>query len=938
MVQMLFYLRFRSQLRRTRPDLIVKLEERITEAIFAAGGQLSDNRRFLNASFDSDRIGFWLEILVLIETIKDALDNAASDLSGHAIVFETETNIEEAERLCRTLSTSSAATSTSIWFSEAIREALLPFCAFNNPFRGYVELAEIKSGIVEPVFSPYAKKILDILESEEKSNDKNNILFLDTGLLGIRDGIYQYHSAIEKREKSGKKSENSIQPLIIRFNKKPVYLFDVPGPSHWASLKPLLSGFSFVNTDEMDALEDLLFKERLRGELSPFVIEAGCRFLTMFLHSYIALAQHNQTKALIIIEDPLQADECFLNIIREIAALPQKQDVIFIGINTGFNTEKLNDWNSVFTKTIKLTGVNNELPPIPIDLLEILNAISVFGRFFPASVLDQIFREEGLNPAVPKKALELLKSMGVIDFLPDPRPLIPELVNCLENMPNDRKDKIKTMVKNRLLNWEQKGRTKPCFNLLRILNDLGGNIDDTLILKALRDDINNRTIKEIDKAFHNNEFKFYVKEENIPVMEWIYKTQKALISQTKHEIHAVFNEDVPDFSDSLSPVFKAQVDANLCAWRLGSRDTEAAAKTVKGLMHLNQNLKDGGIPSYRYFSFFSLLKNKIDDALEYCSFAIDLAEKTGPEELVKALYFSASLNFIYGNYSAAERFILKTEKTALDFGWPEWAFRSRFFLGRIFFECGHYQKALDTFMYLENVIPEYAREVLAAWIYRSRVYLFLVTPSEDEVHDDNEAPRPKPEFSFTGKRKADPGSQGHQDAALFRAEAAFLLGDYEEALELCNDYLSLHKSLEDDFFFTEQPDWSSGFSQCEQIIIPQKIVHKRFFLIYQALAESCLSLTPKKSELLQNRFKALVQEELLSDGDINEVLYLFVWYRILRKTGASSGDAGTALSMAYKRLQRRSGRIDSIECRRDYFSLNYWIKALNLAAKENKLI
>ena len=933
MVQMLFYLRFKSQLRRTRPDIIAKLEESITEAIFAAGGQLSDNRRFLNASFNSNRIGFWLEILVLIETIKHALDNAASDLSGHALVFDMDINIEEAERLCRSLSSSSAATSTSIWCSEAIKEAMLPFCSFNNPFRGYRELSEIKTSVNAPVFSPYAQKIMDILENEDKNNEKNNILFLDTGLLGIRDGIFKYHLAL------GKNPEKNIPPLIIRFNKKPVYLFDVPGPNHWSNLKPLLSGFSFVNIDEMDVLEDLLFKERLRGELSPFVIEAGCRFLTMLLHSYIALAGHNKTKAVIIIEDPLQADECFINIIREISVLHKKNDVVFMGINTGFNTEKVNEWNSVFPKTIKLTGTNNELPPIPIDLLEVLNAISVFGRFFPASVLDQIFREEGLNPAVPRKALELLKAMGVIDYLSDPRPLIPELVSCLENMPSDRKDKIKIMVKNRLLNWEQKGKTKPCFNLLRILNDLGGTIDDTLILRALRDDINNKTINDIDKAFHNQEFRYYVKEENVPVMEWIYKTQRALISLTQEEIHSVFNEAIPDFSDSLSPVFRAQVDANISAWKLGSRDTNAAAKTVKGLIHLNQNLKDGGIPSYRYFSFFSLLKNKIDDALEYCSFAIDLAEKTGSEELVKALYFCASINYIYGNYSAAERFILKTEKTALDSGWPEWASRSRFFLGRIFFECGHYQKALDTFMYLENIIPPHAREVLAAWIYRSRVYLFLVTPAEEEDDDDNKKdPRPKPEFSFSAAPGAAAGNSVHPDAALFHAEAAFLLGDYEETLELCNDYLSSHNSLEDDFFFTEQPDWSSGFSQCEQILIPQNIVHKRLFLIYQALAESSLPLLPKKAELLQNRIKALIQEELLSDGDINEVLYLFAWYRILRKTGASSGDAGTALSMAYKRLQRRGGRIDSIECRRDFFSLNYWIKGLSMAAKENKLI
>ena len=936
MVQMLFYLRFRSQLRRTRPDMIAALEERITDAIFAAGGRLSDNRKFLNASFDTNRIGFWLEILVLIETVREVLDNAASELSGHALIFDLNINEEGAERLCRSLSSSAAASGTSIWCSEPIRDALQPFCSFKKPVRGYGELSGIKTSISAQAFSQNSKKIMDILEAELP----DNILFLDTGLLGIRDGVYKYHSAIEK--KTGvKKSEKNIPPLVIRFNKEPLCLFELSGPNHWSRLRPLLAESSFVNLDEMDALEELLFKERLRGELSPFIIEAGRCFLTLLLHSYITLAQSCHSKAFIIVEDPLQADECFLKVIREILAMQDKNNVLFLGINSGFDIEKLNELGSVFSRIIKLSGnnfinVDNDLPEIPIELLEILYAIHVLGQYFPASALDQIFREEGLNPAVPQKALKLLKSMGVIDCMPDPLPLIPELVKCFENISGERKDKIMAMARSRLLSWEQKGRTKPCFNLLRILYDLDGNIDDTLILRSLRDDINNGTIKEIDKAFINQEFRLYVKEENVPVMEWIYKTQKALAGQKQDEIHSVFKDSVPDFSDSLSPVFKAQVDANLSAWKLGTRDMEAAAKTVKELMHLNQNLKDGGIPSYRYFSFFNLFRNRIDDALEYCSFAVDLAEKTGPEELVKALYFSSSVNFLYGNYSAAEKIIQKAEKTAFDSGWPEWAFRSRFFLGRIFFECGHYQKALDVFKSLEGVVPINADIVIAAWIYRARVYLFLVSP------DDVENIRPKPVFHYPDSAHFDAGlyfdAGRHYDAALFMAEAAFLLGDYEEALELCDKYLLSHNSMPDDFFYTEQPDWTSGFSQCEQILLPQKILHKRLVLMYQVLAESSLPLTHEKSELLQSRIKHLIQEELLSDGDINDVFYLFVWYRILRKTGASSGDAGTALSMAYKRLQRRAGRIDSIECRRDYFSLNYWINALNLAAKENKLI
>jgi hypothetical protein len=46
----------------------------------------------------------------------------------------------------------------------------------------------------------------------------------------------------------------------------------------------------------------------------------------------------------------------------------------------------------------------------------------------------------------------------------------------------------------------------------------------------------------------------------------------------------------------------------------------------------------------------------------------------------------------------------------------------------------------------------------------------------------------------------------------------------------------------------------------------------------------------------------------------------------------------TAVSMAFKRLQRRASRIDDPETRRDFLNLNYWNKALSIVAKEYKLI
>jgi hypothetical protein len=42
--------------------------------------------------------------------------------------------------------------------------------------------------------------------------------------------------------------------------------------------------------------------------------------------------------------------------------------------------------------------------------------------------------------------------------------------------------------------------------------------------------------------------------------------------------------------------------------------------------------------------------------------------------------------------------------------------------------------------------------------------------------------------------------------------------------------------------------------------------------------------------------------------------------------------------MAFKRLQRRAGRIENDKTRQSFLSMNYWNSALCLAAKEYKLI
>ena len=912
MVQMLFFLRFRSQLRRTRPDLVARLDETITGAIFAAGGRLSDNRRYLNASFDSDRIGFWLDMLILTETIQEALEKAGTELSGHALVLNRDIPEHDCEKLCRTLSSSAAASHTGIWCGQTVTDALQPYCFFEKPYRGYAELVDFRAfGNPGPEkYFPYREKIMRVLAADKKEN----ALLMGSLIMGIRDGVYQYCKSITE-----------MPPLIIRFGDEDSHacFSDALSPE----ITALLAGTPENFTGELESLGGLLFRERMRDQATPFITDAGKRFLTLLLNSYTAAVLAGSSRAVIIIEDPLAADENSLLIFKEaFASLKNKKDVLVIGVNTN-ESENYREWGGIFTKILKFSSGDfpetiRDFWKLPQDIWEILYAAALLRRFSPAVMFPRIFEDEGYNPGILKKALELLSLMGVIDSVDDPKPRISDFFIQAEKILGQRKEKIKSMVRNRIIAWELADRIRPCFNMIRFLDELGGVVEDSLFLRVLRSEINNRTCDGLGEAFTSGQINQLTKKENVRLLKWIFNTWKTLVFRNQDEIRSAFKD-----SDSILPVssgqgiypgFRAQVLTNLCAYRLGIGDAPAAVETVKELMLLNQDLKDGGFPSYRYFSLLNLFKSRFDDTLEYGTFAMELAEKTGNnEELVKASFFSASANFLYGNLSGAQRYILKAEKTALDLGWPEWALRSKFFLGRFHFENGHYLEALDIFESLEGSVPAGNEESLASWIFRSRVYLSVAS---------NKGP----------KKIAWQPDLTSAESLLFNVEAAFLFGNYEEAISLAEKFPP--ESGNADFFYTEQPDWKCGFSQCELMLPAQKNLQSRLVSVYQILAQSCLPLKTGEAEILRNKIQRLVREELLPEGDANDAFYLYAWYLILVKTGVSLGDTGTAVSMAFKKLQRRSGRIDATECRHDYLSLNYWNRALSLAARENKLI
>jgi hypothetical protein len=143
-------------------------------------------------------------------------------------------------------------------------------------------------------------------------------------------------------------------------------------------------------------------------------------------------------------------------------------------------------------------------------------------------------------------------------------------------------------------------------------------------------------------------------------------------------------------------------------------------------------------------------------------------------------------------------------------------------------------------------------------------------------------------------------------------------------------------SPEDNFLYIEQPDWRSGFAQCELLYFSWDDLKDRMLSTYNSLAQSCLS--PVKAEEAMNTMQRILRGGQFSEIDPYDVFCHYAWYRVLKQTNSSQVNISTAVSVAFKRLQSRAGRIDDMEIRRQYLTQPRWNRALDQAAREFKLI
>ncbi|MDR2901437.1 MAG: hypothetical protein LBV20_07970 [Treponema sp.] len=918
MINMIFFLNYQQQLRQTMPRFSSSVESAIVKLIESCGGNIQQEHKYLHVSFDDRSVAFWLDLLILIEKLDQILKDSSDDLYGHACLitpFELDPGIYSG--MLRELTV--YGNYTGIWLDKDISAYLDPYFEFNHDAdasisfitKNHFDVIQVKhikkihhAGEDESGGYPLRKTIIDVLKQQKKNL---GTILVGQDFIGLKDGLYHFC----------KEQLGDVSPLVFRFGaggRGLSCIVDALEPEIKQFLAADVSSAAVIK--QLEILKEPIACERLRDEYPLIMKEKAEQFLSLLADTYIKTIKKQNLDPLIIIENIDEMDETAFSLM--IQKVKDLQNISGISVFcTAKHEDNLDVWKNNSFKTLyfslpggkvaeSCTGKN--LSRDMKELWEIAYMCYLMRPYFPGYTFLSIFSEEGKNPAVTSRAFEILHALGIIASSQDLEPVMVDFAKKAETVIGDERVRmIKSIVRNRLLAWVNQEKLLPCFNLLSILAQYDGKLSDDLILDALCRDVIDGVYSGLKKNIESGKFDSIAGNARILSLRYVFHTLTALVHGDEETIRRVFLSLPP--TDIPSPRYESYIESNLASYQLSIRSIDEALVSVKKAMLAAQSTQSrGGARAFRLYALVNVIRGNISDAIEYLQFAADHAERNKDwEELVIINYYSSVIHFLFGNISKAERLADHAESDALTCGMTPWRDKSRFLKGRILFEQGKYFDAYDVF---ESILPtDESANTLNAWKYRTKVYSGGLLPEP---------------VKNTG------------DGAIFLIEAAYINREYDKAVELADQLLM---TLSDhNFILIEQADWQSGFSQTELLMFPQKVLLYRLISTYRSLALSHQKSIDPAADTPVSIMNQITRGEKYSNTDTNDAFYFFAQYQVLQNANASEVDLNTAVSMAFKRLQRRASRIDDIETKRAFLFLNRWNAALGEAAKHHKLI
>jgi hypothetical protein len=931
-IQILLFLRFRTQLKRSRDERFLDMETALFKAFETAGGAVTDKERVIEASFDEKSLGLWINIIGALESGYNLLKkNAPAILGSYVFVIGKDILEEEFETVCRKLASMHSA--SGMWCTAEMSRSARFYCSFENRdfaikagSNGFYEQIKHIENVPRTIRrSASVFPLSDQIVQTIRQYPHRNIIFSGPEFAGKREGVHRFCASLK-----------NTPPLILSFrsNANIGAFADILSPK----IHHFLSGSSDRKKLELaDNLRALIFRERLRDEYTSALINTIKRFFRILLELYIAEAKARESFAALILENLQCLDPFVERIFMDIYPLFKYEIIIYGTLSLKKNDEIPQNRHilSIFQKNIILNQdagrQSSDVKEMPSDLLEMAYAFALLRNYFPGYMFPHLFEESGKNPALLIRVFVLLTQSGIVDFIDDPVPRIPNFVELAEKTLGNRKQLVYDFVKTCLFSAVGRGSLSPCFNLIETLAGFNETVSDALIWNALHIDVLNGTCEKINKIIAENRLIALVGAQRGSVIRYLFHTFSALVHGNEELIQKAFTIKEPQTASSL---FQAQTLINRACYHLALREDVPAFEKLKETMRLNQEQQQANPAKvFRLIALVKLLRGKLTDAADYLAIAVDYAEKQkAVDELAISAYYEANIQYLLGNLSKAERFAHNAEHNAIISGCHSWADRARFLRGKLRFEFGFYQDALHIFERtrenLTEPVADMVKNTLNAWIFRAGFF--------SKIAESDSADQSALNTSFHTNFSPD----SCLDMLLFKIEAAYLSEDYKATLRLSETLLKNidEHAPDNDFLWTERPDWRSGFAQGELLNMKESVFWKRQALVFHSLALCKLTDDPAEKKRALDELDWLSVNKVLSNTDTNDAFYFYALSVLTKESGASLIDTNTVAGIAYKRLQERSLKIDAPEARKAFLSRPYWNNALIADAKEYKLI
>lgn len=547
------------------------------------------------------------------------------------------------------------------------------------------------------------------------------------------------------------------------------------------------------------------------------------------------------------------------------------------------------------------------LASLPRDMLELLYLFALSDRLLEGAARREMFESCGVSAEALEEAAGTLVAAGLLEEGPEPRVARGVGIKDLRDRLGDRGERVEARFRAHVAALYGRGEVFLSSEFYAS-GPAGPGVDQMAFF--------------IECAVHDlNEGMGIVRpgKELGPEGKALVQALSAVYETGRRGAEAFLRADDPGARAAWRPLPRAYIELSRSYVLYALGDCAAAMKEAKGALLDFQELRvpRGESRANRLLGLLMLAGEQLFAACDYFAIAYEIAEESHDDyECMISSLHEAIGNFIQGNYSRIEECLGRTRRHARRLLRKDYELYSCFIAGRTAFELGDYAGAERAFLegLSENRVYGFigASELFSAWLARTLAYTGRAERAIEMLGD-------LPETA---------------DACLFLGEASFLDGEQEAAFQALVKVAKY--SERPDYDSPEVLDWASGFASLEDRSLGFK-TGERVAAHYAAALERAVRHRSRQEEGALAALAALTREQKISDLDPNASVYYYLYYSSLPVDGPSAGiDRATVLSKAFKHLQMRSGRIDTIEHRNSFLKA-YWNSRIMEEAKEHKM-